>query len=274
MPVYVEPIMFSGERITVAVAVVTEGEAPRVVGTLNLEQLEQVFGRHGKDLHAVATLVIRDLQAFLASGGDLEGWTPNLQGVCAGNVVPTKNTSLKAIITSALSHSSLFSAKGLKPSDQTEKAERSLSRFQTQIRDLVLATRSTFAERFNRQMPLYKGKGKAQITYVGHHLAMNLTALDTTISSHSQQRDKAHRKIFQLLSLQESWADKGRDSLIIGVWTPSRDYSPKQNETLVAYTEELEYSATKVGVQCILADGRIGTKAAAQPFAERILADQ
>ncbi|MFT0140746.1 hypothetical protein ACEK07_45975 [Alcanivoracaceae bacterium MT1] len=255
-----------------AVGIVAEGEKPLVIGTLNLELLEQVFGRYGKDLYAIANLVTRDLQAFLASGGAPEKWTPNLQGVSAGDVVPTRNTSMKAIIGSALANTSLFSAKGLKP-EQTEKAERSLSKFQSLIRDVVLKSRATFEDRFNRQMSLYGGKAKAPITYVGHHLAVNLTALDTTVSSHSQQRDKAHRKIIQLLALQESWADSARDDLIIGIWTPNRDYSPRQEEALISYTEELEYAANKVGVQCIMADGKLGTKEAALPFVERILID-
>jgi hypothetical protein len=274
MPVHLEPITFSGERITIGVAIVPlDGSAPKVISTLLLEPLEQVFGQYGKHLFNLAGGVIAELQAFLLTGGNLSDWTPQLQGVYAGNIVPTRNSSLKAIIKSALTHSSLFSAKGNDTSNQVDPAERSLNKFQDEIKRIVLASRSGMKIRFNQRMALYGSKAKTPITYVGTHLAINLAALDPTISSHSQQRDAAHRKINQLLAVRELPMGHKHDRLMVGLWTPKRELTKHQEDMLDAYTTELEFASNKAEVEFVLADGGVSSTEAAKPFVDRILED-
>lgn len=271
---HLEPITFSGERITIGVAVVpADGSSPRVISTLLPEPLEQVFGQYGKHLFNLAGGVIADLQAFLATGGGLAAWEPSMQGVYAGKIVPTRNTSLAAIVKSALTHSSLFSAKANDSTNQLDSAERSLNKFQEEIKKLVVASREGMNIRFNQRMALYGGKTKTSITYVGTHLAINLAALDTTMTAHSQQRDAAHRKINQLLALREIVIGHKQDHLMIGMWTPKRELTKHQEELFDAYTTELEFASNKAGVEYVLADGGVDTKMAATPFAKKILAD-
>ncbi|EJH4830390.1 hypothetical protein [Pseudomonas aeruginosa] len=273
MAVHLEPITFSGERITIAVAVVPEDETPpKVISTLLPEPLEQVFGQYGKHLFNLAGNVISELQAYLFTGGPLESWEPSMQGVFVGKVIPTRNTSIQTIIKSALTHSSLFSAKG-NDAARGDAADRSLNKFQEEIKKLVLASREGMKVRFNQKMPLYGGKAKVSITYVGTHLAINLATLDTTLTSHSQQRDAAHRKINQLLALREIAIGHKHDQLMMGLWTPKRDLSEHQEDLFDAYTTELEFASNRAGVQYILADGAIDLGQAALPFAKKILED-
>lgn len=125
MPVQIEPIVFSGERITVGVGIVCE-EAPGslVIPTLHQELLEPVFGTYGDDLISLAEIALSDLQRFLVSGGFLKDWIPRMQGVHTGRIVSTKNQSMKAIIRSALVNSSLFSAKAKNPPRNTAREVR------------------------------------------------------------------------------------------------------------------------------------------------------
>ena len=78
MPIYVEPITYSGERITVAVAIITNtpGDVPRVVNTLDLESLRAVFGKFGDHLYALSDNVTTDLQTWLTLGKRPEDWKP------------------------------------------------------------------------------------------------------------------------------------------------------------------------------------------------------
>ncbi|WP_047528605.1 hypothetical protein [Pseudomonas sp. 11/12A] len=273
MAVHLEPISFSGERITSGVAIVPDdGSAPRVISTLSSEPLEKVFGRYGKHLLHLAGSVNAELQAYLSTGGSLQGWQPDMSGVFTGKVTRTKNTSIEAIIKSALIHCSLFSAKA-NDSSNGEVADRSLSRFQETIRQIVLASREGMKVRFNPKMDLYGGRARVPISYVGTHLAINLTSLDMTVSSNSQQRDAAHRKINQLLALRDVSIGHSKDKLVLGLWTPDRKLTHQQEDTFMAYTTELEFAAGKMGVDYILADGSIGQSEAAMPFAKMILAD-
>ena len=274
IPVLLEPITFSGERITIGVAVVPADDTPpRVISTLLPEPLEQVFGQYGKHLYNLAGGVIADLQAFLLTGGNLTAWEPHMQGVFAGNIVPTRNINLAAIIKSALANSSLFSAKAHDSANQVDAAERSLNKFQEEIKKLVVSSREGMKVRFNQRMAIYGGKTKTPITYVGTSLAINLAALDTTMTSHSQQRDAAHRKINQLLALRDIVIGHRKDHLMVGLWTPKRELTKHQEELFDAYTTELEWASNKAGVEYVLADGGVDTAMAAKPFAQKILAD-
>lgn len=273
MAVLLEPITFSGERITCGVAVIPgDGTAPRVVTTLTQDPLEAVFGQYGRHLYNLAGTINAELQAYLVTGGDLEGWQPSMQGVYAGTVVATRNTSLDAIVRSALTHSSLFSAKG-NDSTTTEGADRSLNKFQDDIRRIVTASRDGFKIRFNTRMALYGGKAKVPITYVGTHLAINLASLDPAITSHSQQRDAAHRKINQLLAIREVGIGHRKDHLMLGLWTPARELTKHQEDLFDTYTAELEFASNKSDIQFVLADGGVPPEQAAMPFAKRILED-
>lgn len=274
MAVHLEPITFSGERITSGVAIVPDdGSAPRVIGTLSADPLEKVFGRYGKDLFNLAGSVNAELQAYLLTGGQLKSWRPEMSGVYAGRVIPTKNTSLEAILQSALTHSSIFSAKVNDAPGSGESGDRSLTRFQEKIKQIVLASREGMKIRFNPKMALYGGRAKVPISYVGTHLAINLTSLDVTVTSCSQQRDAAHRRINQLLALREIDIGHNKDHLMLGLWIPGRDLNPHQEDIFEAYSTELEFAANRSGVEYVLADGGVDQTLAAMPFARRILED-
>lgn len=273
MPVYVEPITYSGERITVAVAITTtrEDDAPRVINTLDLESLKAVFAKFGEHLFALADNVTTDLQAWLATGGDLDKWEPSIAGVYPGRITSTKNVSIDAIIQSAKTHTSLFSAKH-HDSGSGDQVERSLSKFQQEIRKLVLTTRDRFGDRFNRPLNLYGNKGRAVISYVGTRLAMNFSALDPAGNA-SYQCATAQRKINQLLRLRDVEIGHDSDRLLLGIWIPRNKFTPLQEDLLDSYTSELEYAALKADVEFEVAYGGGNLTEVAMPFARRILAD-
>lgn len=274
MPIQIEPITHSGERITVAVAVVTElpNDCPQVVNTLDLEALIEVFGQFGEHLYGLSQSVIADLQTWLTTGKSLEDWTPPFNGVYAGRVTKTKNISVNAILNSAKVNTSIFSAK-LNSKKQVDPQDRHLSRFQQEIKNIVVASREGFEARFNRSMPLYGKKGKAVISYVGTNLAINFSTLDPTLSSVAYQCATAHRKITQLLRLRDLDISHSYDKLVLGIWTPSRALKPHQKDQLDGFTSELEYAAKRSSVRFQVAHGDSTINTAAKPFARMILSD-
>ncbi|MNM21031.1 hypothetical protein D3C81_313860 [compost metagenome] len=174
---------------------------------------------------------------------------------------------------SALIHSSIFSAKANDSASVSEPADRSLTRFQEKIKQIVLASREGMKIRFNPKVALYGGRAKVPISYVGTHLAINLTSLDVTLTSCSQQRDAAHRRINQLLALREIDIGHGKDHLMLGLWIPDRELNSHQEDVFGAYSTELEFAANRAGVEYVLADGGVDQSEAAMPFAKRILED-
>lgn len=271
MPVYIEPITHSGERITVAVAIVTDEEAPRVLNTLNGQALRDVFGRYGDHLMALADTITAELQAWLATGGCLDGWHPTLAGVYAGRTTATRNISIDAIIRSAKMNTSLFSAKRNERAQEGDSNPH-LNKFQAEIKRIVTASRSGLKERFNRPMELYGRRGKASISYVGTNLAINLSTLDPTANA-TYQVATAQRKITHLLRLRDVEIAHAHDELLLGIFVPTRELTAAQEGNLDAYTTELEYAAKKAAVGFEVVYGSEGLNESAMPFARRILAD-
>lgn len=271
MPVFIEPITHSGERITVAVAVVADGESPSVVNTLNAEALSGVFGRYGDHLMALADSITAELQAWLATGGALDGWRPMLSGVYQGRITKTRNVDIKAIIRSACMNTSLFSAKRNERVSDGEGSAH-LNRFQAEIKRIVTSSRVGLKDRFNRPMELYGKRGKHYISYVGTNLAINLSTLDPS-SNATYQVATAQRKITNLLRLRDIVIGHSHDELLMGVFVPSRSLSPAQEDSLDAYTTELEYAARKAEVGFEVVHGADGLSESAMPFARKILAD-
>lgn len=274
MPVYVEPITHSGERITVAIAITTgvPGDSPRVVNTLDVESLKLVFGRFGDHLYSLADNVSTDLQAWLTLGGELSDWRPAYSGVFPGRITDTRNVSIEAIINSAKTHTSLFSAKS-NDSSHEDSSERSLNRFQAEIRKLVEASREGFSKRFNRPLNLYGSKGKAVISYVGTNLAINFSTIDPSQKNSSYQCATAQRKINQLLRLRDISIGHDHDDLLLGIWVPKKELNKGQEDQLDSYTSELEYAAKKAEIDFEVVYGSGDIRAAALPFAQKILSD-
>lgn len=272
MPVYIEPITHSGERITAAVAIVTgDVEPPRVVNTLNSESLKEVFGRYGDHLMNLADTITTDLQAWLSTGGLLDAWQPELGGVYPGRITDTRNISVDAIIRSAKMNTSLFSAKR-NERIQDGDTNHHLNKFQTEIKRIVVASREGFKERFNRSMELYGSKGRASISYVGTNLAINLSTLDPTQNT-TYQVATAQRKITHLLRLRDVVIGHAHDELLLGIFVPSRELTLAQEGYLDAYTTELKYAADKAQIDFDVVYGSEGINESAMNFARKILAD-
>ena len=274
MPIYVEPITHSGERLTVAVAITTDtpGDSPRVVTTLDADSLKAVFGRFGDHLYTLAATVTLELQSWLSLGGSLDAWQSTYTGVFPGRITSTRNVSIEAIVSSAKTHTSLFSAKTNKLSKE-DGSERSLNKFQAEIKRIVEASREGFGKRFNCQQNLYGSRGSAVISYVGTNLAMNFCTIDPTQPNSSYQCANAQRKINQLLRLRDINIGHDHDDLLLGIWVPKKDLKPSQEDQLDAYSSELEYAAKKAEIDFELVYAAEDVTSVALPFARKILSD-
>ncbi len=102
MPIYLEPVVGSGERLTIGVAVAANGE--RLVASSGvLERLEPLLGERYSHLAYVADLTLRNLDYALRTLGPgwLESWTPPLDGIYVGPIRSGAGESLEHIARSA-----------------------------------------------------------------------------------------------------------------------------------------------------------------------------
>ncbi|PSV01022.1 hypothetical protein [Photobacterium kishitanii] len=110
VPVYLEPITFSGERITIGLVFRAIDGTIKVVNTLPLDALSKVFGNKGKDLHSLANFVLTSFDAHMRATQKFETFVPSVKGVFVGEAIETFDTDLESIIYQVRKNYSVFSA--------------------------------------------------------------------------------------------------------------------------------------------------------------------
>src|SRR3989442_157770 len=100
-PVYIEPMIGSGERICIGIAVVSESSHLTVPVTA-LSRLECVYGKEVDSLLYASKLAIETLQASLKGNGALEAWAPPFEGIYLGRIREGAGSSLEDIARAGL----------------------------------------------------------------------------------------------------------------------------------------------------------------------------
>ena len=107
LPIYIEPIMGSGERITIIIAAVAkvEGKAIRAIST---DTAMRLYGH--KALSDQIELILVSVQEFLKKNQNIEAWKPPLSGVFIGRLRDAASNDIDGIINQGLTMSaSLYS---------------------------------------------------------------------------------------------------------------------------------------------------------------------
>jgi len=102
-PIQFEPITHSGERITIVVAVVCDGEEPIVEVSINELCLQ------GTGLYEIATETSIDLNTHLQLGKDVRNWRPVFDRVKIGEKRETAADTMKGALCIAMMNTACFS---------------------------------------------------------------------------------------------------------------------------------------------------------------------
>lgn len=109
-PIYLEPIIGSGERITIAVVVFAD-DGRTIMPTVSREQFAFLYGEaSGDDLYAVAESVTRDFAEHLRTNVQLDfTWKAPIDGVLVGVPRHATGVSLHAVLEQAVQACASFS---------------------------------------------------------------------------------------------------------------------------------------------------------------------
>ena len=85
-PVLLEPVIGSGERLTVAAAAIDTTGNARCVRALRPDVVRAVFGDRASYFGDIVDLIVESLESWLRQVSDFAGWVPPLEGVSLGSV--------------------------------------------------------------------------------------------------------------------------------------------------------------------------------------------
>lgn len=257
VPVYLEPITFSGERITIGLVFRTIDGTIKVVNTLPLGALVKVFGSKGNDLHSLANFVLTSFDAHMRSTCKFESFVPSVKGVFVGDPVETYDKDLESIIYQVRKNYSVFSALFVSGEDSIIKnrAEPQAKVWADRIKSETLKLRASLSNNFNRKIKFREGAKAASVGYVGNNIAFNFGALDPDSSAFSLQQNRIIRQATELNSLNKLGMSEF-NYLEVNVWAPEyNQLSNSAGKRLYSVKEELEQLGDDINIHIALGQG-------------------
>lgn len=253
-PLYIEPMVGSGERITIGVAV-ANSDGFLVVPVVALNRLGCLYGSENEALLFAATAALENMKGTLTKEGTdgLDRWASPFEGIFKGAIRPGAGASLEHIARMALTLCSSLVEK-LADNEEAEepRAAISNSRLERLIKETVVAARPGLETAFARAFRPGPKARSTKIGFVGQRIAANFSLL---VPSHlSRQVDDAKAKLWDLAQVQEYVQAKefnlsgnlNRFELLIhSVREDDPRYSDKQIELVREAELELEMEADK-----------------------------
>lgn len=184
VPLFVEPMDFSGERICAGVVARCGAKTLRTSAD-HLLQYRSVYGSAVATLGMVADLALESLQAYVgASDGDvgkLGDWKPPSSGVSLGRARVTTARSLDEALAGALFEHAAAVAIGGHQRDRGVVGDRYASmssvRLEREVRDLVVKQSPRLSAAFGREFIVRSGARPLGLGFCGRRIVANFSAL-------------------------------------------------------------------------------------------------
>jgi hypothetical protein len=219
-PIYWEPILLSGERLTVFVAAIGADGHAVVKVILRDDILKVLFPENYSQVSDLLSWASDDLLVHLSEVGSCDSWDAPITGMFVGEEYPALSTDVYGIILQAIPMcSSLGSLKLVEDKIESKLEVLSQDRWSSDIRASVLQSLPRLEPCFNRQYVVSKGARATQIDFMGARLVANFGRIIPNQISRSLKDAKA--KILDLAVLRD---DKSLiqcdETFRVMVWRP------------------------------------------------------
>lgn len=172
--IYFEPILLSGERLTIGVMVQHDTEH-KVVQTINSQTLKCMYGDKFTQVRTLISLAINNAEAYLKQGKEIADWVPMMGGIHATEAKKTfSSNGMKGVLFQVInSFSSLYRGE-LVDDAMSEISGDDDVQIDIDSARLITAIRSQlppiYQPRFHKTVDLLKGNAKITVDYLGINL--------------------------------------------------------------------------------------------------------
>lgn len=250
-PVFLEPMMGSGERIAVAVAVCDGQGGFEVQPSIRRDTLDNMYGAKGENLYGFVKLTCESLGRHLSEGKPMCGWNPPFNGAYLGNVRDMVCDDLDHALRQLLTlHSSLASLSEADDDEQDQPAPstRLGDQWRDSVKGLAVAQRPGIAKAFNIKTKLFQGGMPARFGFLNSRFAAQFEVLhpDKAFASLSRVRSN-------LWLLQQAAASQTENTglYLLTVEASNLLYSPAQHNRAMQTLEEIRLESQAKGIALI-----------------------
>lgn len=248
-PIFLEPMVGSGERIAFAVAAYCSEQGGFVQRTISEATLQCMYGNQSAAIGGLMAFAVESVQEHFSSGEPLENWSSPFAGCMLGPVRTALASSAEQAarmggqLIASLWKSSPLQVQALPDPRSTMDTDQ----WTALIRAEVLGSNPALEARFNHEVRVKHGASPTRIGYLGERIAANFDAL--VASNMTIRRQRAKSKLMDLQALrQHDRLLNTRHSYELMLWVPpanSSDYSLHQIDVARSVFLELEEFADR-----------------------------
>lgn len=200
-PIYFEPIMGSGERLTVAVVAIAENGEFKINQSIRQDVVKAMYGNKSEQFNSLIQLIISNLTLHLSKIKNLENWCPPMQGVTLGKIKQTYSTDITGVLRQAVMLSASMSSLDFYSNDEENEQYSSENTWSKLVKDAVLVKHAHFSHYFNQQFKVTKEARAAKIFFLSDRSAINTERLRP--SNISTDLDKSKARLLDLFAVKD-----------------------------------------------------------------------
>lgn len=248
-PIFLEPMVGSGERIAFAVAAYCPEQGGFVQRTISEATLQCMYGSQSIAIGGLIAFAVESVQDHFASGEPLESWDSPFAGCMLGPIrTALAGSSEQAAHMGGRLIASLWKASQLQVQDLSDgRSTMDTDQWTALIKAEVLGANPALEVRFNHEVRVKHGASATRIGYLGEKIAANFDALVASNMTIRRQRAKSKLMDLQALRRHDRLLNT-RHSYELMLWVPpanSPDYSEQQIDVARSAFLELEEFADR-----------------------------
>lgn len=232
-PVYLEPMMGSGEKFTVIIAAYSEDGIVRVCNAIRPHVVKAMYGNKHSQFNSIIEMIIQSLEIHLCKYKSFSGWKSPIVGAVLGDVTPAQSSDMTGVLRQAVQlTASLSSLDFFSSEDENDEKYSSENTWANQLRATIISEHPSYNQYFNREFKVDGQARAAKIFYLSTKIAVNTDRLIPTNLAAHLDRNKA--RILDLLSVKDHDIFS-RDTFEFIVYRPQDDdptYGKSQFEKL------------------------------------------
>jgi len=202
--IYMEPIVGSGERITVAVAAIKSKSEFKVIQAIRSELLDCLYGAQSSNMQNMINWLVESASKFISDVGSLDQWVAPFDGVNCTKSTHATDINLDGVLRQAIRFSASLSTLSLDAErmDEDQQPRRYIERWATNIANELAIINSDLTPYLRQKIKIGTSKVYTNYGFLNDRYVSNFALLMPSNLSSSLNTVKA--KLLDLETLKKS----------------------------------------------------------------------
>lgn len=245
-PIYFEPIIGSGEKLTIAVVAVGRDGEFKIRPSIKRRVVKAMYGNKSDQFNALIELVIYSLTSHLCNDNakTLEEWNVPMHGVALGKIRNTSSSDIDGVIKQAVMLTSSLASLDFYSNDEENDQCSSNYNWPKSLKEITIFNHPNFYCYFDRSLDFVSYARAAKIFFLSERSAINTERLRPNHIGTDLDKNKA--RLLDLFAVKDhDFFTRSTHELI--VYRPTEDDDIIFNEKQMRKLDDALLTLREVG---------------------------